>query len=137
MLPQCVVDEIRNLLATGLSYRKIALTTGVSRGSIGAIANGRRVDRVSREDEDSRRPCGPLTRCPTCGGMVCLPCLLCGTRATIGKKRPRKTPAELPPEESLTLALDEEHRQRYESIRFHGNAGGQGFRSPNCIGRNY
>jgi hypothetical protein len=136
MLAQRVVDEIRNLLATGLSYRKIALTTGISRGSIGAIANGRRVDRVSREDEDSRQPCGPLTRCPTCGGMVCLPCLLCGTRAAI-RKRPRKTPVELPAEESLTLALEEEHRQRYESIRFRDNDGGQGFRSPTCIGRNY
>ena len=133
MLAQCVVEEIRNLLATGLSYRKIAQTTGVSRGSIGAIANGRRVDHVPREEENLRRLNGPLARCPTCGGLVCLPCLLCGTRATLGK-RSRETLGDLPASESLGLALEDEHRQRYESVRFRGEADDRGFRTPSCQG---
>ena len=76
MLAQRVVDEIRNLLATGLSYRKIAHATGVSRGTIGAIANGRRMDRASREEEILRRPSGPLTAIapPVAAWSACLAC---------------------------------------------------------------
>ena len=45
MLAPSVVEEIRRLLAEDtLSYRKIARLTGVSRGTIGAIASGKRPD---------------------------------------------------------------------------------------------
>jgi hypothetical protein len=66
--------------------------------------------------------------------MVCLPCLLCGTRAVIGK-RLRKTPPDPPLGDSLALALEDEHRHRYDSVRLRENADRPGFRSPACVGR--
>ena len=82
MLAPAVVEKIRQFLAGGeLSQRKIAQRLGVSRGTVLAIARGRRAD-------DSRSPSaagffdpnGPVERCRGCGGMVKMPCLLCHIR---------------------------------------------------------
>jgi hypothetical protein len=85
MLPAWRVAEIRRMLARGeLSQRKIAEQTGVSRGTVGAIALGRRPDYEDRRQAargDFEPPSGPLHRCPGCGGMVLMPCLLCRVRA--------------------------------------------------------
>lgn len=65
------------------SLRAIARITGVSRGSVGAIASGRRPEyaevRTPTDDEDWR-PTGPITRCAKCGGRVYAPCRLCHVR---------------------------------------------------------
>ena len=91
MLPLATVDEIRRLLDEGeLSQRKIAKKLGVSRGTVGAIASGRR-GHYGREPEfgepELYNPDLPPERCPTCGGMVYMPCALCRTRRYVKRRR--------------------------------------------------
>ena len=84
MIAQAVVEEIRHLLDEGaISQRKIARRLGVSRGTVNAIAQGKRPDGMGRRDEaeDFLAPVGLPRRCPGCGGMVLMPCLLCHVRA--------------------------------------------------------
>ena len=85
MIASPVVDKIKRLLGDGeLSQRKIALRMGVSRGTVGSIASGKRPDyearRRSRKDSFVA-PAGPPVRCPGCGGMAQMPCLACHVRA--------------------------------------------------------
>jgi transcriptional regulator with XRE-family HTH domain len=83
MLALGKVEQVKRLLAQGvLSQRKIALTVGVSRGIVSAIATGRRPDYAAGKFERATQalPLGPVERCPTCGGMVHMPCRLCGVR---------------------------------------------------------
>ena len=91
MIAAAVVREIRDLLAEGgLSQRKIAGQTGVSRGTVNAIARGKRPDYATRRPgpgADFTSPGGPPTRCPGCGGMVQMPCLLCQVRAIKQRRR--------------------------------------------------
>ena len=84
MIAQAIVDEIRCLLDKGtLSQRTIARRIGVSRGTVNAIAQGKRPDYsgLRRNADDFSPPAGPPRRCPGCGGMVLMPCLLCHVRA--------------------------------------------------------
>ncbi len=85
MIASEVVDEIKRLLNEGnLSQRRIARQVGVSRGTVHAIARGKRPDYRTRrrEQEDGFVAArGPWDRCPTCGGMVQMPCLACRVRA--------------------------------------------------------
>ena len=84
MLPLVVVEEIRRLLDEAkLSQRKIAAKLGVSRGTVGAISNGQRG--IYGREHDPHEPdlCSldlPPERCPGCGGMVYVPCVLCRAR---------------------------------------------------------
>jgi len=91
MLTPSIVKEIRRLLADGkLSQRKIARRMRVSRGTVVAIASGKRPDYqpVPQAGEDTHRdpPDGPLKRCPECGGMVYMPCRLCATRSAMANR---------------------------------------------------
>ncbi len=85
MIATAVVDEIQRLLRQGeLSQRRIASRIGVSRGTVNAIALGRRTDRPAgprREESGFIAPSGLPVRCPGCGGKVQMPCLLCYLRA--------------------------------------------------------
>jgi len=84
VIAQAVVLEIRHLLDEGaISQRKIARRLGVSRGTVNAIAQGKRPDGLGRRDvsDDFLPPVGPPRRCPGCGGLVLMPCLLCHVRA--------------------------------------------------------
>jgi DNA-binding XRE family transcriptional regulator len=85
MIGKNVVEEIEKLLVAGeLSQRQIAKHMGVSRGTVNNIAQGRRVlakEPELLEEDDYFRPLGPLSRCPSCGGMVHQPCLLCHIRS--------------------------------------------------------
>ncbi len=87
MLAEAVVEEIRSLLvAGGLSQRKIARRLGVSRGTVNAISLGRRADYAPpspAEGECFPFPEGVPRRCPGCGGMVQMPCLLCYIRSLV------------------------------------------------------
>lgn len=88
MLVQAQVDEIRKLLAAGgRSQREISKLTGVSRGTIGAIAAGKRRDRAPAPEENFSLRHGPLVRCPECGGKVYSPCILCRTRKLKAEER--------------------------------------------------
>ncbi len=97
MLEMAVVREIRDLLATGeLSQRKIARRIGVSRGTVNAIAQGKRPDDGARHGgsaDELFRPQGLPERCPGCGGMVLMPCLACHVRTI----RDRRTAHSLGP----------------------------------------
>ncbi len=92
MLALSTVVEIRRLLDEGqLSQRKIAAKLGVSRGSVGAIASGKR-GLYGRDPEEAHPElCSldlPPERCPSCGGMVYMPCVLCRARR-YGEQRRR------------------------------------------------
>jgi hypothetical protein len=102
MVDASTVEEILSLLSAGnLSQRKIARKVGVSRGTVNAIARGKRSSSPTRPrvSHDYLMPAGPPTRCPTCGGLVKMPCLLCRVRelraagiiGPEGKLRRRKT----------------------------------------------
>jgi transcriptional regulator with XRE-family HTH domain len=84
MLPLVVVEEIRRLLdEAAMSQRKIAAKLGVSRGTVGAISNGKRG--MYGREPDSQEPhlCSldlPPERCRGCGGKVYEPCVLCRAR---------------------------------------------------------
>jgi len=85
MIHDSVVQEVKRLLfVEGLSQRAISSKVGVSRGTVHAIARGKRPDRLRafREDE---APVGwqgdAPRRCPGCGGLVYMPCLLCRVRS--------------------------------------------------------
>lgn len=83
MIAPDVVQEVRRLLIEEhLSQRNVAIRTGVSRGTVHAIARGKRADCLPRAEaeEEMPSPMGPLRRCPTCGGKVQMPCLLCRLR---------------------------------------------------------
>jgi hypothetical protein len=91
MITPATVAEIRRLLVEeGLSQRHVAQRTGVSRGTVHAIAAGKRPDyelRGRNFDADFSPPNGPLRRCPECGGMVHVPCLLCRVREMTQRHR--------------------------------------------------
>lgn len=74
------VLEVKELLDKGtLSRRAIARLTGVSRGSVNAIANGER-GLVGAEPCEEVERSTTAERCPGCGGMVFMPCVLCEAR---------------------------------------------------------
>ena len=118
MISEDTVNEIKRLLAEGrLSQRKIARMTGVSRGTVGAIANGRRCDRprLPVDGDDEGEPTGPPERCPKCGAMVYPPCRLCRLREVVARRRFPLRPER--PLGLLELELSDEHRRRYENVR--------------------
>jgi hypothetical protein len=80
MIASGVVGEIRVLLGEGkLSQRSIAARLGVSRGTVSAIALGKRPDYEARRrrGNDLIPPSGIPRRCPECGRRVQMPCLAC------------------------------------------------------------
>ncbi len=85
MLSLTMVLEIRRLLDEGeLSQRAIAEKLNVSRGVVGAMASGRRGLFGRDESAPARHAINPgalPVRCPDCGGLVYLPCVLCAARA--------------------------------------------------------
>jgi hypothetical protein len=89
MLAVSVVEQIQGLLDEGtLSQRQIAERLGVSRGSVTTIALGRRRNRPARPSAaDFILPSGTPMRCPGCGGMVQMPCLLCSVRAAKERRK--------------------------------------------------
>lgn len=89
MLTPGKVMEIRRLLASGnYSQRQVARITGVSRGTVGAIASGRRPDYPLNEPEEDEYPTNsPPVRCSGCGGWVYAPCRLCRVRARAQQQR--------------------------------------------------
>lgn len=84
------LDEIRKLLGDKtLSQRDIAKMTGVSRGTVRAIAKDPDLADRRRDVEADRLPAKRKIprRCPTCGGKVYLPCRLCRVRAYAARVR--------------------------------------------------
>lgn len=67
--------EVLTLLESGLSQRKVSALLGVSRGYVQNVRHGRYHE---QREEEFVYPGGGFARCPTCGGLVMMPCLLCG-----------------------------------------------------------
>ena len=85
MLCSQIVEEIRRLLAAGKPQREIARLTGVGRGTVGAIASGKRPDYTPRESQNNTTV--PPYRCLTCGARVNIdPCPACEARRYIARK---------------------------------------------------
>jgi DNA-binding XRE family transcriptional regulator len=91
MIATTVVDEIRRMLGEGrLSQRMIASQIGVSRGTVNAIAQGKRdceLARCQRGEDGFIPPTGLPVRCSGCGARVQMPCLLCYIRARNGRAK--------------------------------------------------
>ena len=119
MIASSVVSEIKRLLAGGSrSQREIARMTGVSRGTVGAIATGKRTDYdalSSDAAEEIEEPTGPPRRCPGCGGMVYIPCRLCHVRKLVAESRVARPPGR--PDGLLQLELAGDQLTRYQRIR--------------------
>jgi hypothetical protein len=119
MLAQSVLNEICRLLAEDeLTQEQIAARMGVSRTTIWAIAADKRPASPPYTPEEEPSPPDPPARCPACGGLVYLPCLLCQLRGLASTVRPPESDEELP--EPTRLELKPEHRRRYEEIRRQG-----------------
>jgi DNA-binding XRE family transcriptional regulator len=74
------VAEVRQLLAQGnISQRQIARFLGISRGTVGAIASGKRPD-YSPKIPELPLCLLPPVRCRGCGGYVHPPCRVCRLR---------------------------------------------------------
>ena len=84
MIADEIVREICLLLSEGcLSQRTIARRMGVSRGTVCAVARGKRTEDFSRIRAAGihfSHPAGRAVRCPDCGGLVQMPCLACYLR---------------------------------------------------------
>ena len=119
MIAPSVVNQIKRLLAEGrYSQRKVARMTGVSRGTVGAIAGGKRPDyeaRATERQSELEQPAEPPRRCPGCGGLAYMPCRLCRVRKLVAESRIARPPVRS--EERLRLDLSEDHRSRYERVR--------------------
>jgi hypothetical protein len=76
MLPIHLVHEVQRLLdEREISRREIARRLGLARGTVQAIAQGRR-GLYGREADADQRPASP-ERCPGCGKLVQMPCVYC------------------------------------------------------------
>lgn len=115
MLALSMVMEIDRLLQDGkLSQRQIAARLGVSRGSVAAIANGRRglhgteppLDGIAAANSRARPE-----RCPHCGYRVQLPCQICLTRIYEASRKPPATATNELGRRSLTSHLHQPQRQ--------------------------
>lgn len=83
MLPLATIKEIHLLIEQGeLSQRQIAEMLGVSRGTVCAVASGRRglYGTAADAKEVGLAFEGTAVRCPGCGAHVFMPCLLCRAR---------------------------------------------------------
>ena len=116
MIAASVIHHIQQLLAEGASsQRRIARLTGISRGTIAAIAKGRRRPHEPRADEEE--PLGPIERCPGCGAMVHMPCHACRIQQRKFKPRRGRQVVENTKEPLLRLQLRPEHEVRYRQVR--------------------
>ena len=77
-----IIRKIRVLLKQDrMSQRQIAKNLGISRGTVQAVAHGRRTEHVPAVLKKRAAiwviPSGKPKRCPHCGGCVKMPCLAC------------------------------------------------------------
>lgn len=110
MLDQKLVEKAEELLASGISIRKVAKQLGISRGSIGAIKNGTR--RIYPTPEPLvAEPGGSYVRCPVCGAKTRLPCVTCAVRALA------LIPAWAEACGPIEIELSGRHYERYLEVR--------------------
>lgn len=129
MLSRHLADKVLQLLHEGKhSQRQIARLTGVSRGTVAAIARGEWHARYHPPlGEDGDTP-PPPTRCPDCGAIVTPPCLACHVRQL--KRRGEISPLSGEVHGPLQLELHPSHHARYLEVRAAAMARGEGEPSP-------
>lgn len=91
MIAEEKIREAESLLAKGgLSQRTIAKLTGLSRGTVSLLANSKRRIYVKAVDPDmpAEPEKSPPVRCPNCGTMVRMPCLLCFLQSLADRNSP-------------------------------------------------
>ena len=77
MINNIIIQKIQILLKQGkMSQRQIAKNLGVSRGTVHAVAKGKRT-LTTAKTVFWVAPTGQPKRCPQCGGHVRMPCLAC------------------------------------------------------------
>jgi hypothetical protein len=100
LTPEVVQEVQRLLVEERLSFRVVAKRIGCSRASVAAIAS-RPYLPPAEDQEDSDWDDllhsgelfqGPLARCPGCGAMVYLPCLLCRVRELAAQEAEKTSP---------------------------------------------
>ncbi len=131
MLAPWLVEQVKQLLAEGRhSQRQVARIVGVSRGTVHAIATGKRRDRPAPKPSGfpGQEPPGPVERCAGCGAVVETPCRLCRVRRLLAEGRLQRLPGK--PEGRLGLELREEHRRRYEQVRRRRQTSAQAAQEP-------
>jgi len=96
MLSPSIITEVRRLLAAGFhSQRAIARLLQISRGTVLAVARGRRMDRTAKTPSERRAdyrallPEQPAARCSECGARVYLPCVACRVRRKLAERSQR------------------------------------------------
>jgi hypothetical protein len=91
MLSDETIALVAQLLTTPLSQRRVAKITGVSRGTVNAVALGKLVPGRCSDKQNPGRPAPPATfhggppaekatRCPDCGALAIAPCYSCQLR---------------------------------------------------------
>ena len=91
MIAEAKIREAELMLARGkMSQREIAKRTGLSRGTISSIAGGTRKIQVKTVDPNMppEPEDGPPVRCPGCGAMVQMPCVLCHLKKLASDNNP-------------------------------------------------
>jgi transcriptional regulator with XRE-family HTH domain len=97
MLTLKVVEEVKRLLDEKChSQRRIAQILHVSRGTVQAIASGKRGIHGRETDEQTELGEPTSVRCPGCGARVYLPCVLCKARAYRNRKLSKSSPFRRP-----------------------------------------
>lgn len=78
MIPLWKIQQAQQLLEQDeLSQRAIARLLGVSRGTINALATGKRGGHGRETPNETSPDPEPPARCPTCGRMMQMPCVWC------------------------------------------------------------
>ncbi|MEN1680732.1 MAG: winged helix-turn-helix transcriptional regulator [Planctomycetota bacterium] len=89
MIPLWKVQEVMRLLDEDqLSQRAIARQLGLSRGTVNALATGKRGSHGRETPSTTEPEAGPPARCPGCGRLVHMPCVWC--RAMDYRERARR-----------------------------------------------
>ncbi len=116
MITPAAIHEIERLLKEGQhSRRQIAELAGVARGSVTAVVSGeRRVDDFL-DQTPIYKPLSKPRRCPSCGGMVRMPCKLCQTRELMRSKSLTEHRPIL--DTPIGLNLKPEEQARYAEVR--------------------
>ena len=133
MIAEEKIREAELMLARGkLSQRKIAEITGLSRGMVGLIAGGKRKIQVKTVDLNMPpEPKGPPVRCPGCGAMAQMPCVLCHLKklaadnnpimqsSNIVQSSPAMTNEQHSPNSTIRLGLNltGDELKRYQEVR--------------------
>lgn len=88
MLTEGQVERIKQLHAEGYAQRTISFHLHVARGTVANVIHGRPVRQPAQLSVEDPPPfSGPLERCPGCGGMVQMPCLLCRVKAYMATRK--------------------------------------------------